>query len=343
MSVPITPVAESTDNALRTSDLSHRKLSGLGLGLVVSTALHLILVAILSMLVLQPRLLNLTLVTSLLPDEEESDSGLMDIPVDLAQTMPSQLTDEPTQAMDALATGDGISGLSVAAPGGALAGLPGQDGAIGDLPTGFSSVAAGRLKKNAAAKKGDYEIALFWDGPTDLDLHVIFQATNGKTRAINYIYRGSPSTGFLDLDQNCEEPFRNDPIEHVRWNTKSPPSGVYQVGVHGFNVRSASVRLPDKVPFTVEIKTPDGVKSFSGAVAQDEFEEIDSVLIGITKVEQQTMESQAERLLKTAREQLESKDTREKQMAKGMLRNIEKKYPTTKAAREAHDLLHGRI
>jgi len=320
-------------------DLRQRSLSGLGLGLTVSMVVHLILIAVLSLLILEPKVLGLSFVTSLLPESKDSDVELLNLPVELVDSSPANFDGEVMLATDVLATGDSLGGIFVAGPGG-NAGPSGAEIAVPDASAGFSSIAAGRLKKHVSARQGDYEIALFWDGPTDLDVHVLFQASPGKTRrTINYIYRGTPTTGFLDLDQNCEEPFTNEPIEHIRWNTKKPPPGTYQVGVHGFMLRSESVRLPQRVPFTVEIKTPDGVKSYTGEVGQDEFEEIDTLAIGISREQQQTMETQAERLLASAKEQLNSVDGRAKLTARGMLKNVERKYPATKAAKEAHDLL----
>jgi hypothetical protein len=81
------------------------------------------------------------------------------------------------------------------------------------------------------------------------------------------------------------------------------------------------------------------VKSYTGAVGQDEFEEIDILSIGISKEQQQTMEAQAERLLASAKEQLESSDGRTRLTGKGMLKNIDRKYSSTKAAQEARELL----
>jgi hypothetical protein len=321
-------------------DHRQRTLTGLGLGLTVSMVLHLTLIASLSLLILEPKVLGLSLVTSLVPESPESDGEVLDMPVELADNNPVKFDGEVLQATDVLATGNSLGEMLVAGPGGMISGTSGSEIGVPDAAAGFSSIAAGRLKKHTSAKKGDYEVALFWDGPSDLDLHVLFQAIPGRTRrTINYIFRGTPTTGFLDLDQNCEQPYTDEPIEHVRWNTKKPPPGTYQVGVHGFMLRSESVRIPQQVSFTVEIKSPDGVKSYTGAVGQDDFEEIDTLAIGISSEQQQTIETQAERLLATAKEQLTSGDAREKLTARGMLKNIERKYPTTKAAKEARELL----
>jgi hypothetical protein len=250
------------------------------------------------------------------------------------------------QAADVLPA-SGLAGVPVVAgpPGlgigpGAGAGDGGGDPDGTGLSPGFSAAAAGRLKKQAAAKAGDYEIALIWDGPSDLDLHVLVQSSTGKQREINFMHPGTPATGFLDVDQNADGTVTSlEPVEHIRWNTKSPTAGRYQVAVHGFDLRPMRGVYPDYVAFTVEIKTPDGVKSYTGKVAQDEFEPIDEFVVGLRKDQQQSIDLQADRLLATAKSQLDSGEERARSTAKGILRNILRRFPTSKAAHEARELL----
>lgn len=323
------------------ANLHPRPLAGLGLGITASVVLHLILISMLSLLVLEPRVLNLALIVSLLPETDEAEAALLDLPIDLSETSADSAESLPFQATESL-SGQGTPGtFAVGTPPGLGAGQGNTGIAVAEPMAGFSSVAAGRLKKHAVAKRGDYEIALFWDGPSDLDLHVYYRSPTGTTRYINFAHPGGPMTGFLDLDQNADVPYTSEPIEHIRWNTKKPPVGYYQVGVHGFELRSEGVRVPQEVAFTVEIKTPDGVKSYSGSVRPFEFEEVDTVSIGISAAQQQTAEAQAERLLVTAQEQLGHGETRAQRAAQGLLKTIVRKYPKTKASQDAQNLLRG--
>lgn len=74
---------------------------------------------------------------------------------------------------------------------------------------------------------GDVQVTLRWDGPADLDLHVI--DPGGEE-----IYFSSPissSGGQLDVDANgtCAG---DPPVENVFWPTGGAPSGNYQVSVN---------------------------------------------------------------------------------------------------------------
>jgi uncharacterized protein YfaP (DUF2135 family) len=83
-----------------------------------------------------------------------------------------------------------------------------------------------------------------WDGPADLDLHVLcagghiyFERTTGC------------GGGVLDVDMNAQGAREsNKPVENVVWQGP-PPSGTYRVQVHYFDY--AERRTP--VPFTVRL------------------------------------------------------------------------------------------
>jgi hypothetical protein len=207
----------------------------------------------------------------------------------------------------------------------------------------FSPTATERLKRQPAARRGDFEIALFWDGPSDLDLHVHFRSPSERIRRyINFGDKGKPETGFLDVDQNFKPAYVEDPIEHIRWNTKTPPSGTYLILVHGFHLRSNSNSTPRVIPFTVEVKTPDSVRSFSGAVGEKQFFEVDTLLIeGVEEEPKQELAKSAtpaERLLKQAQKKLEMNTGSSKREAMGILKGLIRRFPDTPQAAIAREL-----
>lgn len=73
---------------------------------------------------------------------------------------------------------------------------------------------------------GDVQITLRWQGPADLDLHVI----DPGGEEIYYLVPESSSGGRLDVDANglCQE---DPPVENVFWPTGGAPGGDYQVRV----------------------------------------------------------------------------------------------------------------
>lgn len=208
----------------------------------------------------------------------------------------------------------------------------------------FSSIAEDRLNRHPAAKIGDYEIALYWDGPSDLDLHIHYQSPSNRTRRyINYRDKGNPETGFLDVDQNFRPNYVDDPIEHIRWNTKSPPPGVYRIFVHGFHLRSNDGLAPRVVRFTVELKTPDGVRSFSGAVGEKQSWEIDALMIGGTEEQSRAAaksRTAAGLLMENAKNKLQEGTSSSKREATGTLKGLIRRFPKTPEAFEARELLN---
>lgn len=210
--------------------------------------------------------------------------------------------------------------------------------------TRFSPIAADRLNRHPAAKAGDYEIALFWDGPSDLDLHVHYRSPSNRTRRdINYRDQGTPETGFLDVDQNFRPSYVDDPIEHIRWNTKTPPPGVYRIFVHGFHLRSNDGPAPRFVRFTIELKTPDGVRSFSGVVGEKQSWEIDALMIGGTEEQTRALiksQTAAEGLLENAKNKLQEGTSSSKREAMGALKGLIRRFPKTPEAFEARELLN---
>jgi hypothetical protein len=72
---------------------------------------------------------------------------------------------------------------------------------------------------------GDVQVSLSWDGPEDLDLHVV-----GPDNAEIYYGSGpSPSGGKLDLDSNAGCAIDNVDNENVTWPTGTARAGTYKV------------------------------------------------------------------------------------------------------------------
>lgn len=78
---------------------------------------------------------------------------------------------------------------------------------------------------------GDVAFRLRWEGPADLDLHVLDPAGD----PVDFIRRSSPSGGVLDIDCNAHQRCA-DPIENVFWPVGAAPDGTYEVWVQLFRV-----------------------------------------------------------------------------------------------------------
>jgi hypothetical protein len=85
------------------------------------------------------------------------------------------------------------------------------------------------LQAEPALGTGDVQVTLRWDGPADLDLHVV----DPFGEEIWYSHATSLSGGELDVDAHvaCVP---NAPVENVYWPTGGAPSGSYQVYVQNF-------------------------------------------------------------------------------------------------------------
>ena len=343
----VTP--ESSEQSVAELALPAKPLRGAGAGLLVSLLIHAVMVGVLAMLVLQPERIGFELIASFLPEQEESEISLLEF-VTPSETPPDRTFDVRSDAL-VLAESSMMSSMSPSnSPSFDISGPVVRDqpnagkakagGETGLAESGFSATTVARLKLIPAAKRGDYEIALVWDGPSDLDLHVIYHSLSGKTtRVVNFLDRGKAATGLLDVDQNAILPYANDPIEHVRWNTKSPPSGNYDVFVHAFAVRNATPgQLLKPVAYTVEVKTPDGVETHKGVVGPMELESVCSIQIGGAKAtrDQQQLALQ---LLNQAQGDLAKPDERSQALGRGKLNAVIKRYPNTPAAKDARELI----
>jgi hypothetical protein len=134
----------------------------------------------------------------------------------------------------------------------AIAGILGGLAAVGGVAVMVVTLIAvvGYLRNTAEPNlgTGDVQITLRWDGPADLDLHVI----DPFGEEIWYSHAASASGGQLDVDAHagCST---NVPVENVFWPTGGAPSGAYEVAVHNFAACGAGA-----VTYTVTV-TLDGV------------------------------------------------------------------------------------
>lgn len=103
---------------------------------------------------------------------------------------------------------------------------------------------------------GDVEISLTWNNKNDLDLICV----DPDGTMISFKNRNSASGGALDVDMNCQEPFRNDPIEHIYWPVGGAPAGTYSVGVVYYAQHDDRVQ----VPFNVSVKANGQIKNYQG-------------------------------------------------------------------------------
>ncbi len=100
-----------------------------------------------------------------------------------------------------------------------------------------------RLERERA-KSGGYQVSLVWNGPADLDLHVLCPG-GGHI----FFERTQACGGVLDVDMNAQGGRDSrEPVENVVWAAK-PRTGTYRVQVHYFDY--AERRTP--VPFTVRV------------------------------------------------------------------------------------------
>jgi len=352
-----------------------RKLRGLGHGVAVSLVLHLIVMSLLGVVFFKSKELGRAIVVTLFLDTEGSDLELTDMPIEMPAPNPAPIEGDAALGPDLLSDsiGAGVNRVADPLPGGnnREARLSSSSTASGSIdPLGrFSESAVDRLSRQPAAKRGDYEIALLWDGPSDLDLHVRYESfSRSEKRSIFYGQKGTPETGFLDVDQNFRTPYVDDPIEHIRWNTKQLPAGRYKILVHGYRLRAANDETPAVVRFMVEVKTPSGIVSHSGFARQGMFEEIDILEIAGTGVSRSIAKgathdrnsaegrkltaaqnaatssgifanSAEDRQLRDAKKKLDKNDATSIRFARMMLKSIVRKYPDSEAAIEARDLL----
>ncbi|MBS0206802.1 MAG: hypothetical protein JSS49_28340 [Planctomycetes bacterium] len=318
------------------------RLHGLMRGVAVSFLLHVLALSALAIVYVRSHEYGRSILITAFFDTEGDELDLTDPLLETPIVMPAAEEGEATVASDMLSSVAGSSDYRVPGPvtgAGRETRLTKSAVSTGSTETlaRFSPDVMDRLSRQPAAMRGDYEVALYWNGPSDLDLHVDFQpAFRGKKSSINYRTKGTPLTGFLDVDQNYQTPYVNDPIEHVRWETKSPPSGTYTIRVHAFNVRGKET----VVPYTVEIKMPNGVRTFEGTVAYGNYRTVDTLEFGVTPEQKEAKTSrESAELLASAKAKLTSSDGISRRVGIGLLKSVVRRFPSTVAAIEARRML----
>lgn len=100
-----------------------------------------------------------------------------------------------------------------------------------------------RRLEREGAQRGQVQVSLAWNGPADLDLHVI--CPDGRRISFQ---QPTNCGGTLQIDMNAGARNSNEPVEDVIW-PGTPPSGLYRVQVHYYDYRGR--RTP--VPFVVRL------------------------------------------------------------------------------------------
>ncbi len=113
----------------------------------------------------------------------------------------------------------------------------------------------GRLQR-MGAKTGDVQVSLAWDNPNDIDLHV--QAPSGEV--IHFANRRSRCGGELDVDMNAGGTRSNEPIENTYWPLNTAPRGKYKVLAHYYGKHGGA----DPTKFRVAVKNGGDVKYYNG-------------------------------------------------------------------------------
>ncbi|MEM8581793.1 MAG: hypothetical protein AAGF50_11415 [Pseudomonadota bacterium] len=122
-----------------------------------------------------------------------------------------------------------------------------------DLPTALPDIDARR--EQAGAELGDLTITLAWDSTDDMDLYVTCPA--GVTV---WHQQRLACNGQLDVDSNVGEAVP-EPVENTFFT--DPLAGTYTVRVNMYASRTGG----GETPFTVQIRSSEGVENLTGIVS----------------------------------------------------------------------------
>ncbi|MCF8479931.1 MAG: hypothetical protein K9H25_05830 [Rhodospirillum sp.] len=118
---------------------------------------------------------------------------------------------------------------------------------------------------NEGGRDGDVTVTLSWDGPSDLDLHVV--CPDGTE--INF-QNARACGGELDIDTNAGSQRLPNPVEHTVFETM-PADGRYKVRVHNYTHRGPG---SGPIPFKVQLKKGDEVIVQDGRVSGRELTDV---------------------------------------------------------------------
>ena len=113
-----------------------------------------------------------------------------------------------------------------------------------------------RRREEQKAQQGEVTITLMWDGPTDLDLHVL--CPGGE---VIYHGRREAGGGKLDVDMNYMGNHSDRPIENIFW-----PAGAARPGRYGIVVKNATSGS-GAVPFRVSLRVHGAERQFTGTAS----------------------------------------------------------------------------
>lgn len=167
----------------------------------------------------------------------------------------------------AAATASTAAGSAAAAVGAAATALVLAGGSVGlyqvasEIPLLEDELPpASELELPTPLGTGDVQVTLTWEGPADIDLHVI----DPTGREINYQNRGTEGEGWLDVDAhaNCVDAER-PAVENVFWGPGRAPAGTYEVRVHHFDSCGGS----ETTRWRVDLKVDGDLQAFQGRLA----------------------------------------------------------------------------
>ncbi len=235
--LPIVAASE-IDSVALDRPTARRLLGGSG----TSLALHIVVLLVLSLIAMSQRETFEPLQTEArfveLPGVEDGVVELLDPEIiEQKSTMPNPDV-ASSLTMPSLGAADSEKSIDLSSF------VPGDGEASGaGLPTGIAAIASGIQGRvaNAGGRKGEVQFSLAWHSLNDVDLHVI--APSGER--IWYSQRTSQCRGELDVDMNASsllspenKTVSEEPVENVRWLSRTAPTGRFTIIVHQYAWRN---------------------------------------------------------------------------------------------------------